>query len=194
MRRRVSPAPHGFDINSRVYFCWGFVSYLPPAPRTHWEHNRRAADGRPLTGSPRVLLITTQGRPPRLTCGANMEYHYPSVLRVVAKQPAGLLLRRKRSLAARETPPATQRAAAGNPPKVMALSPVSLAGAGMYLLCCIFGCQGSAKGVFCPSLYSRWERSFLVAFHKFFCTGFKSLDFVVINIWCYVKSSANLLC
>ena len=248
MRRRVSPAPHGFDINSRVYFCWGFVSYLPPAPRTHWEHNRRAAGGRPLTGSPRVLLITTtapskapwlalfrlrhtvgvekilvntssihcgfllaasaprseygkpvtfsvaQSRPPRLTCGANMEYHYPSVLRVVAKQPAGLLLRRKRSLAARETPPATQRAAAGNPPQVMALSPVSLAGAGMYLLCCIFGCQGSAKGVFCPSLYSRWERSFLVAFHKFFCTGFKSLDFVVINIWCYVKSSANLLC
>ena len=179
-------------------FCVLFAARIPDTehfcPR---EHNRRAAGGRPLTGFPGVLQITTtapskvpwlalfrlrhtvgvekilvntssihcgfllaasaprseygkpvtfsvaQSQPPRLTCGANMEYHCTSVPRVVAKQSAGLLLRRKRSLAARETPPAAQWAAAGHPPQVMALSPVSLGGLGMYLLCWIFDCQGA---------------------------------------------------
>ena len=154
MRRRVPPAPHGFDINSRVSFllefCVLFAARIPDTehfcPR---EHNRRAAGGRPLTGFPGVLLITTtapskvpwlalfrlrhtvgvekilvntssihcgfllaasaprseygkpvtfsvaQSQPPRLTCGANMEYHYPSIPRVMAKPSAGLLVRQK---------------------------------------------------------------------------------------------------
>ena len=41
------------------------------------------------------LRIATWARPPRLTCGANMEYHYPSIPRVMAKQSAGLLVRQK---------------------------------------------------------------------------------------------------
>ena len=154
MRRRIPPAPHGFDINSRVSFLLGFyVLFAARIPDTgHFcprEHNRRAAGGRPLTGFPGVLLITTtapskvpwlalfrlrhtvgvekilvntssihcgfllaasaprseygkpvtfsvaQSQPPRLTCGANMEYHYPSIPRVMAKQSAGLLVRQK---------------------------------------------------------------------------------------------------
>ena len=107
------------------------------------EHNRRAAGGRPLTGFPGVLLITIQSQPPRLTCGANMEYHYPSIPRVMAKQSAGLLVRQKWIARCKRNTANGQRAAAEHPPQVMALSPVSLAGAGMYLLCWIFDCQGA---------------------------------------------------
>ena len=141
MRRRVPPAPHGFDINSRGLFllslCVLFAARTPDTghfcPR---EHNRRVVGKQPLTGSPRVLLLTTtapskvpwlalfrlrhtvgvekilvntssihcgfllaasaprseygkpvtfsvaQGQPPRLTCGANMEYHWIGYFRV----------------------------------------------------------------------------------------------------------------
>ena len=141
MRRRVPPAPHGFDINSRVSFLLGFyVLFAARIPDTgHFcprEHNRRVAGGRPLTGFLGVLLITTtapskvpwlalfrlrhtvgvekilvntssihcgfllaasaprseygkpvtfsvaQSQPPRLTCGANMEYHWIGYFRV----------------------------------------------------------------------------------------------------------------
>ena len=80
---------------------------------------------------------------PRLTCGANMEYHYPSIPRVMAKQSAGLLVRQKWIARCKRNTANGQRAAAGHPPQVMALSPVSLGGAGMYLLCWIFDCQGA---------------------------------------------------
>ena len=207
MRRRVPPAPHGFDINSRVSFllslCVLFAARIPDTghfcPR---EHNRRAAGGRPLTGFPGVLLITTtapskvpwlalfrlrhtvgvekilvntssihcgfllaasaprseygkpvtfsvaQSQPPRLTCGANMEYHYPSIPRVMAKQSAGLLVRQKWIARCKRNTANGQRAAAGHPPQVMALSPVSLGGAGMYLLCWIFDCQGTESNAY----------------------------------------------
>ena len=147
MRRRVPPAPHGFDINSRVSFLLGFyVLFAARIPDTgHFcprEHNRRAAGGRPLTGFPGVLLITTQGRPPRLMCGAtgvSLYFRPPcrgeTVCRTAFK--AKEVARCKRNTAN------GQRAAAGHPPQVMALSPVSLAGAGMYLLCWIFDCQGA---------------------------------------------------
>lgn len=42
------------------------------------NHAGRLAVDKPFTGSPRVLLITTQGRPAHLTCGQNDSvYHNP---------------------------------------------------------------------------------------------------------------------
>ena len=46
------------------------MPYLQLAPPHTWEHGRRADRLQPLTGSPGVLLITTRGRPPGLTCRA----------------------------------------------------------------------------------------------------------------------------
>ena len=42
------------------------------------NHTGRLAVDKPFTGSPKVLLITTQGRPAHLTCGQNDNvYHNP---------------------------------------------------------------------------------------------------------------------
>ena len=74
------------------------------------------------------LRIATWARPPRLTCGANMEYHCTSVHRVVAKQSARLLLRRKRSLSARETPPTANEPRRGIPHRSWRFPPCRLPG------------------------------------------------------------------
>lgn len=50
------------------------------------NHAGRLAVDKPFTGSPKVLLITTQGRPTHLTCGQNdSAYHNPPP-KVMAKR------------------------------------------------------------------------------------------------------------
>ena len=70
MRRRFS-APHGFAVNGNLNKVVDFdAPYLQLAPRQPLgNHAGRLAVYKPFTGSPGVLLITTQGRPAHLTCG-----------------------------------------------------------------------------------------------------------------------------
>ena len=85
IRRQRQCHFHLFDL----VFCAVFAAR---SPRT-WEHGRRADRLQPLTGSPRVLLITTQGRPPGLLCRATGVSHPCSI--VVAKKPAPAFFRAK---------------------------------------------------------------------------------------------------
>ena len=71
MRRR-QPAPHGFAVNDDnlnfdkvILLC----RICCPLPRHCGNHTGRLAVYKPFTGSLRVLPITTQSRPPHLTCG-----------------------------------------------------------------------------------------------------------------------------
>ena len=71
MRRRI-PAPHGFAVNGNlnkikrlILLCR--ICCSPPG--NLGNHAGRLAVYKPFTGSPKVLLITTQGRPAHLTCG-----------------------------------------------------------------------------------------------------------------------------
>ena len=57
------------------------------------NHTGRLAVYKPFTGSPKVLLITTQGRPTHLTCGQ-------TIMRIIIPRP--------RSWRKRELPPSFQ--------------------------------------------------------------------------------------
>ena len=50
------------------------------------NHTGRLAVDKPFTGSPKVLLITTQGRPAHLTCGQNDSAYHNTPPKVVAKR------------------------------------------------------------------------------------------------------------
>ena len=50
------------------------------------NHAGRLAVDKPFTGSPKVLLITTQGRPAHLTCGQNDSAYHNTPPKVVAKR------------------------------------------------------------------------------------------------------------
>ena len=81
MRRRFS-APHGFAVNGNLNKVVDFdAPYLQLAPRQPLgNHAGRLAVYKPFTGSPGVLLITTQGRPTHLTCGQ-------TVMRIIILRP-----------------------------------------------------------------------------------------------------------
>ena len=71
MRRR-KPAPHGFAVNGNLNKIKRLnltcrICCSPPG--NLGNHAGRLAVDKPFTGSPKVLLITTQGRPAHLTCG-----------------------------------------------------------------------------------------------------------------------------
>ena len=79
------------------------------------NHAGRLAVYKPFTGSPKVLLITTQGRPTHLTCGQ-------TIMRIIIPRPRSWQ---------QDKPPSLFREAACLR-LVMALFPVSLAQAGTY--------------------------------------------------------------
>ncbi len=134
MRRR-KPAPHGFAVNGNLNKIKGLnltcrICCSPPG--NLGNHTGRLAVDKPFTGSPRVLLITTQGRPAHLTCGQTI---------------VCIIIPRPRSWRKGQLPPLSgQNASAQSqehkPPSlikgrqlvrlVMALFPVSLAQAGTY--------------------------------------------------------------
>ena len=71
MRRR-KPAPHGFAVNGNLNKIKRLILMCrirSPPPGNLGNHAGRLAVYKPFTGSPKVLLITTQGRPAHLTCG-----------------------------------------------------------------------------------------------------------------------------
>ena len=87
---------------------------------------------KPFTGSPKVLLITTQGRPTHLTCGQNdSAYHNPPP-KVVAKRATTPSFRSKCIAQNQQDKPPSLFREAACLRLVMALFPVSLAQAGTY--------------------------------------------------------------
>ena len=88
MRRR-KPAPHGFAVNGNlnkikrlILMCR--ICCSPPG--NLGNHAGRLAVDKPFTGSPKVLLITTQGRPTHLTCGQNDSAYHNTPPKVMAKR------------------------------------------------------------------------------------------------------------
>ena len=77
------------------------------------NHAGRLAVDKPFTGSPKVLLITTQGRPAHLTCGQNdSAYHNPPP-KVMAKRATTPSFRSKCIARIQEQqPPSLKREAA----------------------------------------------------------------------------------
>ena len=137
MRRR-KPAPHGFAVNGnlnknkRVEFD---VPYLLLAPRQPLGTIRA---GLQLTSRslapPKVLLITTQGRPAHLTCGQTIVCIIIPRPRSWRKGQLPPLSGQNASLKANNTSrhPSSLKREAACVRLVMALFPVSLAQAGTY--------------------------------------------------------------
>lgn len=88
MRRR-KPAPHGFAVNGNLNKIKRLIlmcRICSSPPGNLGNHAGRLAVDKPFTGSPKVLLITTKGRPTHLTCGQNdSAYHNPPP-KVMAKR------------------------------------------------------------------------------------------------------------
>ena len=87
-RTDLTPTTASFSSSDLI-----FVPYLQLAPRTHGNTTGDDVRLHPLTGSPGVLLITTQSRPPGLLCRATGVSHPCSI--VVAKKPAPAFFRAK---------------------------------------------------------------------------------------------------
>lgn len=125
MRRR-KPAPHGFAVNGNlnkikrlILMCR--ICCSPPG--NLGNHAGRLAVYKPFTGSPKVLLITTQGRPAHLTCGQ-------TIARIIIPRPRswrkGQLLPLSGQNASLETKSNSRRPIKGRQPVlwfVMALFP-----------------------------------------------------------------------
>ena len=82
MRRR-KPAPHGFAVNGNLNKIKRLIlmcRICSSPPGNLGNHAGRLAVDKPFTGSPKVLLITTKGRPTHLTCGQ-------TVLRIIILRP-----------------------------------------------------------------------------------------------------------
>ena len=88
MRRR-KPAPHGFAVNGNLNKIKRLIlmcRICSSPPGNLGNHAGRLAVDKPFTGSPKVLLITTQGRPAHLTCGQNDSAYHNTPPKVVAKR------------------------------------------------------------------------------------------------------------
>ena len=96
------------------------------------NHAGRLAVDKPFTGSPKVLLITTQGRPAHLTCGQNDSAYHNTPPKVVAKRETTPSFRSKCIAQSQQHKPPSLKREAACVRLVMALFPVSLAQAGTY--------------------------------------------------------------
>ena len=79
----MKTAPHGFTVNDDNLNGWlvdVMCRICNSPPGNLGNRAGRLAVYKPFTGSPRVLLITTQGRPTHLTCGQ-------TVLRIIILRP-----------------------------------------------------------------------------------------------------------
>ena len=134
MRRR-KPAPHGFAVNGNLNKIKRLIlmcRICSSPPGNLGNHAGRLVVDKPFTGSPKVLLITTQGRPTHLTCGQNdSAYHNPPP-KVVAKRATTPSFRSKCIAQNQQDKPPSLFREAACLRLVMALFPVSLAQAGTY--------------------------------------------------------------
>ena len=126
------------------------------------------AGAMPFTGFSRVLLITTQGQPTCLTCRQTM-------LCIIIPHPKSW--QNLRSNLKRLSWRFFIARSGGNVPAEL-----------------VFCCQDSKKGFLTLSLYSRWERAFLVALKKFFYFLFETFDSVITGIGRYPKTLAYFFC
>ena len=96
------------------------------------NHAGRLAVDKPFTGSPKVLLITTQGRPAHLTCGQNDSAYHNTPPKVVAKRGTAPSFRSKWIAQSQQHKPPSLKREAAYVRLVVALFPASLAQAGTY--------------------------------------------------------------
>ena len=122
----------------------------------------------PFTGFPRVLLITTQGQPTCLTCRQTM-------LCIIIPHPKSW--RNPRSN-----------------PKGLSWRFSSLVPAGTYPQSWYSVVKIPKRAFLTLSLYSRWERAFLVALKKIFYFLFETFDSVITGIGRYPKTLAYFFC
>ena len=132
------------------------------------NHTGRLAVDKPFAGSPRVLLITTQGRPAHLTCGQ-------TIMRIIIPRPRswrkGELLPlsgQNGSLKANNTsrrPSKGRQLMCGSSWRFFRRR--SLRRERTRMADMRFS-RFSERALFCPSLYSPWERAFFAAFTKNF--------------------------
>ena len=83
MRRSLKAAPHEFAVNGNLKKLRGLILMCRircSPPGNLGNHTGRLAVYKPFTGSPKVLLITTQGRPTHLTCGQ-------TIMRIIIPRP-----------------------------------------------------------------------------------------------------------
>ena len=103
-----------------------------PPPGNLGNHTGKLAVDKPFTGSPKVLLITTQGRPAHLTCGQNDSVYHNTAPKVVAKRETAPSFRSKCIARNQQHKPPSLFREAACLRLVMAFFPVSLAQAGTY--------------------------------------------------------------
>ena len=87
------------------------------------NHAGRLAVDKPFTGSPKVLLITTQGRPAHLTCGQNDSAYHNTPPKVVAKRETTPSFRSKCIAQSQQHKPPSLKREAACVRLVMALFP-----------------------------------------------------------------------
>ena len=85
LRRTDSPSTSCFR-QSELQSIFMRMRLFAARPRRFGNHAGRLLDRKPFTGSPGVLLITTQGRPAHLTCGQ-------TISRIIVPPP-GVLAKR----------------------------------------------------------------------------------------------------
>ena len=140
-----------------------------PPPGSLGNHAGRLAAYKPFTGSPKVLLITTQGRPTHLTCGQNdSAYHNPPP-KVMAKRATTPSFRSKCIARNQEQqPPSLFRVAALALVRHGAFSYVARSG-GNVPAWLVFDFQATRRTFLFPrSPYSPRKRVFLVTIKKIF--------------------------
>ena len=87
------------------------------------NHAGRLAVDKPFTGAPKVLLITTQGRPAHLTCGQNDSAYHNTPPKVVAKRETTPSFRSKCIAQSQQHKPPSLKREAACVRLVMALFP-----------------------------------------------------------------------
>ena len=140
-----------------------------PPPGSLGNHAGRLAVSKPFTGSPEILLITTQGRPTHLTCGQNdSAYHNPPP-KVMAKRATTPSFRSKCIARNQEQqPPSLFRVAALALVRHGAFSYVARSG-GNVPAWLVFDFQATRRTFLFPrSPYSPRKRVFLVTIKKIF--------------------------
>lgn len=153
----------------RFHRLYGFLCRIRTRPPCTWEHGRRAGRLQPLAGSPEVLLITTQGRPPGLLCratGVSLSPAPQSKAKGLAFVPHRAKWIAQCRLAHTAAPHGEQQC---SPSACHGAFPGVARMGGNVPAVLVCSCQAtSARHFLCLPPCSQWQRAFLIALKKIF--------------------------
>lgn len=155
LRRTDSPSTSCFR-QSELQSIFMRMRLFAARPRRFGNHAGRLLDRKPFTGSPGVLLITTQGRPAHLTCGQTISRIIVPPARSPGEKAVHSLFPVKNTRSRQLTL------------SVLACFPCRSSGRERTCMAGIRFSSSERTAFLTRSLYSRWERGFLVALKKFF--------------------------